>query len=195
MKKNKIAMGLSLLIFLLPLQAFGQAKIPDPFRIFAKYETVWDAVRVTLEELKMDIRLEDRSGGKIGTHIYEFSNPTLAAGDLAKFCTAPNLTDGTWAKARYEVESIIERLEGNEIQVTINATIGGLKRGFDLKETWVDCPSNGGLERRVYSRIGSKLMGTKYKPVEKEDFWDKSPTYVPGQKTGPDTMPKPDRRP
>lgn len=152
-------------------------------------------MRTTLTEMQMDIRLEDRAAGKMYTREYEFSNATLAAGDLAKYCTLPNLTDGNWSKARYEVESVIERMEGDEVQFTANVTVAGLKRDFQKQETWITCPSNGGLERRIYAKVGSKIMGGKFKPVEKKDFWDKSPQPVPGGRTGPDALPKPERRP
>jgi len=173
----------------------AQSKIPDPLRFYAKYSLVWEAVRTTLTEMQMEIRLEDREAGKMYTRPFEFSNPTLASGDLAKFCLTPNLTDGNWVKARYEVESVIERLAGDEVQFTANVTVAGLKRNFQQQEAWVPCPSNGGLERRIYSKVGGKLLGGKFKPVEKKDFWDKQPQPVPGGRTSPEALPKPERRP
>lgn len=170
--------------------------IPDPLRFYNKYETVWEVARRTLvESFKFDIETEDRSGGKIRTRFLEFSSGGLTATDLVKFGNAPQLTDASWVKARYSVDVMLERLNGKEILLTVSANVEGQQRDFQSNETWIPCPSNGTLERRIYAKAGTALLGNDFALPDKKSFWEKGPQPVPSPKIQPTPLPQPDRRP
>ena len=172
----------------------SNVSIPDPLRFYTKYERVWEGVRSTLVEMDFDIESEDRAGGKIKTRFSVFSSGGLTSGDLVKFCSPPRLTDGSWVKARYSIETVLERLGQSEILFTANVNVEGTKRDFAGNETWIECSTTGTLERRLYSLVGKKLLGGGFFPSQKQGFWDKKPQPVPRRKTAP-TLPKPDRPP
>ena len=164
----------------------GSSQIPDPLRFYNKYESVWDVVRRTLVEMKFEIALEDRNAGTMRTRSLDFSSGGLTASDLVKFCNPPTLTDATWIKARYTVEALIERPSSKEVLFTALVTVEGSKRDFAGTESWVACPSNGTLEKRIYSRVGSRILGNDFALPDKKGFWEQKPKPVPEpKKIGP----------
>jgi hypothetical protein len=164
----------------------GSRQIPDPLRFYNKYDIVWDVVRRTLVEMQFDVALEDRNAGILRTQSLDFSSGSLTAADIVKFCNPPSLTDGTWVKARYTVEAILERPSSKEVLFTANVTVEGSKRDFSGTESMVTCPSNGTLERRIYSKVGAKLIGKGFAVPENKGFWDQKPKPVPTpKKIGP----------
>jgi hypothetical protein len=169
--------------------------IPDPLRFYSKYELVWEAIKRTLVEMQFEIEIEDKNSGSMRTRTVDFSTGTLAPGDLSKFSIPPTLSDGNWVKARYLAEVLVERVSNKEVLFTASAVVQGAKRDFQGNETWITCPTNGTLERRIYSKVGAKLMGSNFSmPEQKKSFWEKGPQPVPSPKTQ-QSLPKPDRPP
>ena len=69
---------------------------------------------------------------------------------------------------------------------TANVTVEGTKRDFSGTETVATCPSNGTLERKIYSKVGAKLLGKDFAVPENKGFWDQKPKPVPApKKIGP----------
>jgi hypothetical protein len=164
----------------------GSSQIPDPLRFYNKYDTVWDVVRKTLVDMQFDVALEDRNAGILRTRSLDFSSGGLTSSDLVKFCNPPALTDSTWVKARYSVEAILERPSSKEVLFTAQVTVEGAKRDFGGTESWVSCPSIGILERRIYSKVGSRLLGNDFVVPDKKGFWEQKPKPVPApKKIGP----------
>jgi hypothetical protein len=164
----------------------GPSQIPDPLRFYNKYDSVWDVVRRTLVDMQFEVAVEDRSAGILRTRSLDFSAGGLTASDLVKFCNPPTLTDATWVKARYSVEAVIERPSSKEVLFTAQVTVEGAKRDFAGAESWVACPSNGTLEKRIYSKVGSRLLGNDFVIPDKKGFWEQKPKPVPmPKKIGP----------
>jgi hypothetical protein len=167
----------------------GSNQIPDPLRFYNKYETVWDVVRKTLLDMQFEIAVEDRSAGVLRTRSLDFSSGGLTSSDLVKFCNPPTLTDSTWVKARYTVEAILERPSSKEVLFSAQVTVEGAKRDFGGAESWVTCPSIGILERRIYSKVGSRLLGNDFVLPDKKGFWEQKPKPVPEpKKIGPSQL-------
>ena len=164
----------------------GSNQIPDPLRFYNKFDTVWDVVQRSLADMRFEIALEDRNAGTMRTRPLDFSSGSLTSTDIVKYCNPPMLTDGTWVKARYTVEAVLERPSSREVIFTANVTVEGTKRDFGGTESVVPCPSNGTLERRIYSKVGAKLIGKDFVVPDNKGFWDQKPKPVPApKKIGP----------
>jgi hypothetical protein len=86
---------------------------------------------------------------------------------------------GSWLKAQYSVEALLEIVSPTETMVTVRTKVEALNRDVDGTEKWVSLDSLGSLERRVLGRISNKLMmGMDAPQTEKKGFWDKSPQPV-----------------
>lgn len=152
--------------------------LPDPVKFMNKFDMVANAVRAALKE-KYDIELEDRKAGKIITRPYEFISGSLTAGEVNKVAVNKNASTGSWIKARYSVEAILEIVEPNETLVTIRTNIEVLNRDVDGTEKWLPLDSRGIYERRILGEISSILMGKgKGNLEDNEGFWGQRPQPV-----------------
>jgi hypothetical protein len=152
--------------------------LPDPVKFMNKFDMVANAVRAALKE-KYDIELEDRKAGKITTRPYEFITGSLTASEVNKVAINKNVATGSWIKARYSVEAILEIVELNETLVTIRTNMEVLNRDVDGTEKWLPLESRGIYERRILGEISSILMGKgKGNLEDKEGFWNQRPQPV-----------------
>ena len=85
---------------------------------------------------------------------------------------------GSWLKARYSVESILEIVSPTETLVTVRTKIEALNRNVDGTESWIPLDSLGIYERRILGRISMKLLGSELPPQENKGFWSKKPQPV-----------------
>jgi hypothetical protein len=152
--------------------------LPDPVKFMNKFDMVANAVRAALKE-KYDIELEDRKAGKITTRPYEFITGSLTASEVNKVAINKNVATGSWVKARYSVEAILEIVEPNETLVTIQTNIEVLNRDVDGTEKWLPLESRGIYERRILGEISSILMGKGKGNLQDNDgFWGQRPQPV-----------------
>ena len=167
-------------VFLVSASAAQTQKpnLPDPVKFMKKFDMVANAVRAALKE-KYDIELEDRKAGKITTRPYEFISGSLTASEVNKVAVTKNVSTGSWIKARYSVEAILEIVEPNETLVTIRTNIEALNRDVDGTEKWLPLDSRGIYERRILGEISSILMGKgKGNLGDNEGFWGQRPQPV-----------------
>jgi len=168
-------------VFLLVFTSIAQTQkpnLPDPVKFMNKFDMVANAVRAVLKE-KYDIELEDRKAGKITTRPYEFITGSLTASEVNKVAINKNVVTGSWLKARYSVEAILEIVEPNETLVTIRTNIEALNRDVDGTEKWLPLESVGIYERRILGEISNILMGKgKGNLEDKEGFWGQRPQPV-----------------
>jgi hypothetical protein len=152
--------------------------LPDPVKFMNKFDMVANAVRAALKE-KYDIELEDRKAGKITTRPYEYITGSLTASEVNKVAINKNVATGSWIKARYSVEAILEIVEPNETLVTIRTNIEVLNRDVDGTEKWLPLESRGIYERRILGEISSILMGKGKGNLQDNDgFWGQRPQPV-----------------
>jgi len=173
------AAALFLLCLAVPLGAQQQQKpdLPDPIKFMNTYDQVLNMTRAVMEEMGFDIEREDRRGGRITTRPYEFITGSLTASEMEKVAVRKDIL-GSWVKARYKAEAVIEIVSPKETMVTINADIEGLSRDMDRTEKWIPLDSLGAVERRVLGRISVKLLGTDTPAEPRKGFWGQKPQPV-----------------
>lgn len=170
------AIALLLFCFVLVSTAQKKPNLPDPVKFVNKFDMVANAVRAVLKE-QYDIELEDRQAGIITTRPYEFISGSLTESEMKKVTINNNPDTGSWLKARYSVEAIMEIVSATETLVTIQTQIEALNRGVDGTEKWLPLESVGTYERRILGKISAILMG-KEAPKKREGFWGQRPQPV-----------------
>jgi hypothetical protein len=163
--------------------------LPDPVKFVNKFETVANVVHAVLEDMGYKIEMEDRQGGRITTRPYEFITGSLTSSELSKVAVRKDTATGSWVKAQYSVEALLEIVSPTETMVTVRTKMEGLNRDIDGTEKWISLDSLGSVERRILGRISTKLMmGSEASPYERKGFWKKSPQPVEQrQRTFPST--------
>ena len=150
--------------------------LPDPVKFVNKFDMVANATRAVLKE-KFDIELDDRQAGIISTRPYEFISGSLTADEMGKVAINNNPDTGSWLKARYSVEAILEIVSSTETLVTVRTKIEALNRSVDGTEEWLPLESLGTYERRILGKISAILMGKKAER-KREGFWGQRPQPV-----------------
>jgi hypothetical protein len=175
----RAAAALFLICFTVPLGAQQQQKpdLPDPIKFMNTYDQVLNMTRAVMEEMGFDIERDDRKGGRITTRPYEFTTGSLTVSEMEKVAVRKE-TLGSWVKARYKAEAVIEIVSPKETMVTVNADIEGLSRDMDGTEKWIPLESLGAVERRVLGRISVKLLGTDAPAESRKGFWGQKPQPV-----------------
>jgi hypothetical protein len=174
--------GLFLLGAVFSLNAQPQKpNLPDPVKFLNKFDTVANVVNSVFDEMGLKIELEDRKGGRITTRPYEFITGSLTPSEVSKVAVKSESATGSWLKAKYSVEALLEIVSPTETMVTIRTKIEALNRDVDATEKWVALDSLGSLERRILGKVSTKLMMGNDPPQEKKGFWNKSPQPVERQ--------------
>ena len=167
---------LFLLPVTVPLGAQQQQKpdLPDPIKFLNTYDQTLNMTRAVMEDMGFSIELEDRRSGKIVTRHYEFITGSLTAAEMEKVAVSKTIL-GSWVKARYKTETVVEIVSPRETMVTVNVDIQGLSRDVDGTEKWITMDSLGVVERRVLGRISVKLLGMDATPEPRKGFWGQKP--------------------
>jgi hypothetical protein len=162
----------------LPLDAQTQKpNLPDPIKFVNKFEYVANMVHAVLEDMGFKIELDDRKGGRITTRPYEFITGSLTSSEVDKVAVKNDTLTGSWLKAQYSAEAILEIVSPTETMVTIRTKMEALNRDVDGTEKWIPLDSLGVFERRILGKISTKLLGNDL-PPERKGFWGKSPQPV-----------------
>jgi len=153
--------------------------LPDPVKFINKYDVVWNVVHWALtENMGLGIELEDKPGGRIVTKPYEFITGSLTASEVQKVAVRKDTPTGTWLKAHYSAEVLIETVTPIETLVTVRTKIEALSRDMDGSEKWVPLDSLGVFEKNILGKVSMKLLGSEMKLDRKKGFWEKSPQPV-----------------
>jgi hypothetical protein len=152
--------------------------IPDPIKFINKYEIVANVVRAVLDGDGFNIELEDRKGGHITTKPSELATGAMTSSEIEKYAVKMAMPTGSWLKAQYSVEAVLDIVSPTETMVTIRAKIEALNRNIDGTEKWVTLESLGTLERRILGKISTKLMGNTAPANERKGFWGQKPQPV-----------------
>jgi len=173
-----VAIALFLFCLAAPLGAQQQKPdLPDPIKFMNTSDQVHNMTRAVIEEIGLDVELDDRRGGRIITRPYEFITGSLTASEMEKVAVHKD-TLGSWIKARYKAEVVIEIVSPKETMVTVNTDIEGLSRDIDGTEKWIPLDSLGAVERRILGRISVKLFGTDATSEPRRGFWGQKPQPV-----------------
>jgi hypothetical protein len=156
---------------------FQKPDLPDPVKFVNKFGQVANMARAVFEDMELRIELDDRKTGKITTRPLEFITGSLTPNEIDKVAIRKDTLTGSWLKARYSAEAIIEIVSTTETMITINAKIEALSRNVDGTERWVELESLGALERRILGRISVKLLGVET-PEPRKGFWGQKPQPV-----------------
>jgi hypothetical protein len=152
--------------------------LPDPVKFLAKRDIVYNVVRSTLESMGLSIELEDRAGGRLVTKPYEFITGALTSSEVDKVAVKNDTVTGTWLKARYSAEALMEVVTPSETLVTVRTRMEALNRDLDGTEKWVSIQSLGVYEKRILGKVSLKILGNEMQFENKKGFWDKSPQPV-----------------
>ncbi len=167
------------LFFAYPLNAQPQkSNLPDPIKFVNKFETVANVVRAVFEDMDFRIELEDRKGGTITTRPFEFITGSLTSSEADKVAIKNDTLTGSWLKAQYSAEAVLEIVSPTETMVTIRTKIEALNRDVDGTERWIPLESRGIFERRILGKISTKLMGNDPLQNERKGFWGQPPKPV-----------------
>lgn len=169
-----------LLCVAVPLRSQAQKpSLPDPIKFINKYDVVWNVVHWALtENMGLGIELEDKRGGRIVTKPYEFITGSLTASEVQKVAVRKDTVTGTWLRARYSAEVLLEIITPAETLVTVRTKIEALDRDMDGTEKWMPLESLGVFEKNILGKVGMKLLGSEVQFDKKKGFWDKSPQPV-----------------
>ncbi len=152
--------------------------LPDPIKFVNKFDTVANVVHAVLDDMGFKIELEDRKAGRITTRPYEFITGSLTSSEVDKVAVRNDTLTGSWLKAQYSVEAILEIVSPTETMVTIRTKVEALNRDVDGTEKWIPLESLGSFERRILGKISTKLLGNDAPVTERKGFWGKSPQPV-----------------
>jgi hypothetical protein len=168
-----------------------KSNLPDPVKFAHKNTIVGNVIYSVLDEMGFQIELDDRRNGRIVTRPYEFITGSLTSSEVDKVAIKKDTVTGSWIKARYSAEALIEIVSPSETMVTIRTKMEGLNRDVDGTEKWIPMESLGTYERRILGKISTKLMGTDEPANERKGFWGKSPQPVDSRQPRlPATPPK-----
>jgi hypothetical protein len=166
--------------------------LPDPVKFVNKFDIVANVVHAVLEDMGFKIEMEDRKGGKITTRPYEFITGSLTSSEVEKVAVINDTATGSWIKAQYSIETLLEIVSPTETMVTVRTKMEALNRDIDGTEKWVTLDSLGSVERRILGRISTKLMmDTDAQQNDGKGFWKKRPQPVdPRQPRFPSSTPR-----
>jgi hypothetical protein len=185
-KVEALALLAVLVMGLRPAAAQGdKPSLPDPVKFINKFDIVWNVSRAMLDDMGYATELEDKKGGRIVTKPYEFITGSLTATEMDKVAIKRDSITGSWLKARYTAEVLLEIVAPTQTLVTVRTKMEGLNREVDGSEKWVPIESRGVVEKRILGRISMKLMGQEMNLEGKKGFWDKSPQPVDSRKPNP----------
>ncbi len=163
--------------------------LPDPVKFVNKIDAVANVVRAVFEDMELKIEVEDRKGGVITTRPSEFITGSLTSSEVDKVAIKKDTVTGSWLKARYSVEALMDIISPTETMLTIRTKMEALNRDVDGTEKWLPLDSLGTYEKRILGKISMKLLGSEAPSNEKKGFWGKSPQPVdprqPRFPTGP----------
>ena len=159
--------------------------LPNPIKFVNKFDIVWNVVRAVLNELGYSIELEDKAGGSISTKPYVFVTGSLTPSEIDKVAIKNNTATGSWVRARYSVQAILEIVNPRETLVTVRTKMEGLNRDLDGTEKWLPLESLGIFEKRILGKLSLKLLGNELDYENKKGFWDKSPQPVDPRRPKP----------
>jgi hypothetical protein len=177
------------ILFVFPLHAETQKiSLPDPIKFINKFDIVANVVYAVLDDMGFDIELDGRKTGKIVTRPLEFISGSLTSNEIEKYAIKNDIRNGSWLKARYSVESILEIVSPTETLVTIRTKIEALNQSIDGTEKWMPLDSLGIFEKRILGKISVKLMGNDAPSYQRKGFWSQEPQPVnPRQRKSPST--------
>jgi hypothetical protein len=166
--------------------------LPDPVKFVNKFDIVANVVHAVLEDMGFKIETEDRKGGKITTRPYEFITGSLTSSEVDKVAAKNDTATGSWTKAQYSIEALLEIVSPTETMVTVRTKMEALNRDIDGTEKWIALDSLGSVERRILGRISTKLMMDTDAPQnDGKGFWKKRPQPVdPRQPRFPSSTPR-----
>jgi hypothetical protein len=152
--------------------------LPDPVKFINKFEIVWNVVRAVLDDMGYATELEDKKGGRITTKPYEFITGSLTSSEVDKVAVKNDTVTGSWLKARYTVEALMEIITPTQTLLTVRTKMEALNRDLDGSEKWVPIESLGTVEKRILGKVSMKILGNELNMDGKKGFWDKSPQPV-----------------
>ncbi len=165
--------------------------LPDPAKFVNKFDIVWNVVRSVLDDMGYATELEDKKAGRITTRPYEFITGSLTSSEVDKVAVKRDTITGSWLKARYTVEALLEIISPTETMVTIRTKMEALNRDMDGSEKWIPIDSLGTYEKRILGKISMKLLGNELQYNNKKGFWEKSPQPVDPRGARPLPTPPP----
>jgi hypothetical protein len=183
------AVALTLSFFMFSAAPMGaqteKPSLPDPVKFVNKFDIVWNVVRAVFDEMEFATELEDRKGGRIVTKPYEFITGSLTSSEVDKVAVKNDTITGSWLKARYSVEAVLEIVTPTETMLTIRTRMEALNRELDGSEKWVPLESLGSIEKRILGKVSMKLIGNELPFDNKKGFWDKTPQPVDPRRPKP----------
>jgi hypothetical protein len=176
-------------LFIFPVHAETQkASLPDPIKFINKFDIVANIAYAVLDDMGFDIELDGRKTGKIVTRPIEFISGSLTSNEIEKYAIKNDIRNGSWLKARYSVEALLEIVSPTETLVTIRTKIEALNQNIDGTEKWITLESLGTFEKRILGKISIKLMGNDAPSFQRKGFWSQEPQPVnPRQPKYPST--------
>lgn len=164
-------------------QAWGgeissQSRTPPPLQVPEELPVTWELIHDVLEKMGYEVDSEDRGEGRITTREDAGISGAGALATLKKVATVASDFVSSFHEARYTLEIRVAFLRPQRTTVSVFASIQGLKRSLDGKESWVRLDSIGTLERRVLNEISFAVTGKRpyHDPLP---YWKKRSQEIP----------------
>lgn len=156
----------------------SQSRTPPPLELPEELPVTWELVHDVLEKMGYEVDSEDRGEGRITTREDAGISGANALATLKKIATVASDFVSSFHEARYSLEIRVAFLQPQRTTVSVFASIQGLKRALDGKETWVKLDSVGTLERRMLNEISFAVTGKRpyHDPLP---YWKKSSQEIP----------------
>jgi len=154
--------NLYLIAVMLILTTMGCASAPEPRPTedtafyLARYDKVWDAALMVLEDESIPIESAEKDRGLITTKFVNYSVGQQAHHDLEKVAQKPSATRlAIWSQVGYTLSILITPINDMSTKSKVTAHIEAYDR--NVTQEWQKCISNGVIEDMILEKIRAQL--------------------------------------
>ncbi len=131
------------------------ARLPNPYRITARRDTLLKAVADLMRDRKLivDDVVSRPADGIIVSQPYTFiKGSVVTQSELSRFAAIETAEDRGWTRARYTISVEVQPIDGGSANISVNAKIEGRSDGASGAE-WITLPSNGTAEQEFLAAL------------------------------------------
>ena len=135
--------------------------IPNPYRFTTRRDTLMQAVQALMRDRKLilDEAASKPNDGILISQPYTFTKGVVvSASELSHYAQLTDANSRGWTRGRYTIIVEIQPIDGNSINVSVNAKIEGRNDGASGAE-WVTLRSSGQAEQDFLGALVENITG------------------------------------